>query len=312
MKPDNFSDIYIKNIVDDGSIDSGLIYFTRPYDFSLSGNYSSTSVNVFNHVFDQTIYPSTLISATGFSVYASSSNSFSGYYYVSMMKLFNLNEIKHFNGLFATTTLTSSITSSFNNSSRFNPDVSEGDRTIYQTLSSSISAIHLFAFDRNTYGDKIYDGSLSLYMDNVCIAYDSKTIKDTGIYTLTSSLSAYQSTTSSTTKFWVLPDTGLIMLWSSDSSVMNGLTGVNRVVFRNGLGIANTTINIHIDPDEYNLSENYSFYEKDYHSGQLPDTWITTIGLYNPWNDLLAVCKLQRPIRKTRIPLTFKIVIDHL
>ena len=39
--------------------------------------------------------------------------------------------------------------------------------------------------------------------------------------------------------------------------------------------------------------------------------FITTIGLYNSANDLMAVAKLARPLKKiTGIPMTFKVQID--
>ena len=39
--------------------------------------------------------------------------------------------------------------------------------------------------------------------------------------------------------------------------------------------------------------------------------FITTVGLYNNSNDLMAVAKLARPLKKpTDLPITFKVQID--
>jgi len=312
---DAFEDKYIKNILDFGSVDTGLIYFSRPYDFSLSGaSFDLTGVkNVFVHTFDQSIYPSSLSTATGWAVYASKDNSASGYYYTSLMQLFNFRVLANHDGLYSTTSVTSSVSAvNFINEGKFNMDLFQGDPTIWQTVSANLTGVYVYNFDREVYGDRIYDGSLSMYANNALVAFDANgVVNRNAVVSLSSSI--YGDSATSVTRFWAMPDIGKIIVWSNDLGTMNGLSSVTEIKFRNSIAVSNTTVNLRIEPNEYNLSDNFSFYLRDYSGGELPDTWITSIQLYNPWNDLIAVCKLQKPIRKTpNVHLTFKIVIDHL
>ena len=197
------------------------------------------------------------------------------------------------------------------NSGKFDMSLYQGNPAIYQTLSANVTGMYIYNFNREVYGDRIFDGSLVLLNNGTTAAYDNLGIsKNSGIYTLTSSI--YYDTLTSATRFWVLPDIGKIISWSSDSSILNSLSGVNEIQFKNTVAVANTTINLRIEPDEYNASENFSFYLRDYTSGETPDTFITSIGLFNDFNELLAVCKLQKPIRKSSsYPITIKIILDY-
>lgn len=76
-------------------------------------------------------------------------------------------------------------------------------------------------------------------------------------------------------------------------------------------------INVEVNEDEFNYSQNPTLQTGSY--GDLKDfaisndftPYITTIGLYNETNQLLAVAKLGKPLRKTdKNDITFKIKFD--
>jgi len=129
---------------------------------------------------------------------------------------------------------------------------------------------------------------------------------------------------------WFLPDTGLILLNAmalSGSAAAGGIglsvtrTNTNNLTnnqnFYNALNLegANFQINsqetitsdfVFIRPrsSEFNYSENPSFISGS--TGEViyndfinnPQTYVTTVGLYNDTNDLLAVAKLSKPLIK--------------
>jgi hypothetical protein len=308
-----FIDSYSKNILDGGSVDSGILNFSRPYTFSLTSNYSLTSQNIFSHSFDTTIYPTSLGTATGFSLFCTSANSFSGYYYTTIMQLYNQRELESFNGLFALTTLTAALTASFSSVDKFNPYKADNEfnNLSISSFSASVTGLYIYCFDRSIYGDKIHDGTLQLILNgsNTALAYDTYSYNNVSVYSLTSN---YNDSISSVTRFWVLPDNGKLVLWSSDQNIMNSFTGINVIKFRNSVAINNKTLNLHINPDEFNITENYTYYLNDYATGRAPETWFTTVGLYNPWNELIAVMKVQTPIKKGNVPITIKAILDLL
>ncbi len=309
---DTFSDIYTKNIIDDGSIDSSVIKFSRGFTFTLSGNqFSTTSLNTYQHLFDQSIYPSTLTSASGFAAFATSSNAFSGYYYTTIMQLYNRKLLYDWNGLFAITSLTSSTSSNFINTGLLNPNkaFNEFNNISVSSFSANVTGLYIFCFNKEIYGDHIHDGTLKLFFSgsSTAVAYDTYSFNNETVYSLTSN---YTDTTSAITRFWVFSDIGKVICWSSNPSILDSFSAITKVEFRNALSIPNLTMNLVLQPDEFQMSDNPSYYLKNYDTGQLSDTFFTTIGLYNPWNELLAVCKLQKPIRKTNVPMTIKLVID--
>lgn len=307
-----FSDIYTKNILDDGSIDSGLITFSRPYNFSFSGaTISTTSANTFLHLFDQSLYPSTLTSATGFGGYCKIDNALSGYYYTTIMQLYNRGLLLDFTGLFALTTLTGSTTTNFMNVDMYNPNRGNNAFNQYSisALTATVTSVHIFCFDRTIYGDHIHDGTLELYLTGSTsrLAYDTYSFNNEDTYSLTSN---YNDSTSAITRFWVFADIGKIICWSSNQSIMDSFTAITNIRFRNALDMPNTTVNLSINPEEFKFSDNPSYYSKNYSTGQLPDSFFQGVGLYNSWNELIAVCKFQNPIRKSTVPITVKLILD--
>ena len=305
----------MKNILEDGTIDGGNLYFTRPYNFSLSGNqYSLTSMNVYVHSFDNSVYPTSYSSATGISMYATYNNSFSAYFNSMLMKLYNANEIAYLNGksggIYSVSSMTSSTTSELYNSGRFNPSQFDGSNISLSSFSAAVTSMYIFSFNREVYGDRILDGTWKIYNGNTLLANEFIVQKDSPSFSLSSLL--YSTSLTSATKFWVFPDSGLMVAWSSSADTMNALSGISSIQFSNSVVVKNKTINLYIDPNEFNVSDNYSFYDRYLKTGQLSEPRITTIGLYNPWGTLIAKVKLPKAIRKTNVPITIKLVLDIL
>ena len=128
---------------------------------------------------------------------------------------------------------------------------------------------------------------------------------------------------------WFLPDTGLILLNAaalSGSAAAGGIglsitsaTGSNSTNLENFYNALNLGANFQINSQEtitsdfvfvrprsseFNYSENPSFISGS--TGEViyndfinnPQTFVTTVGLYNDTNDLLAVAKLSKPLIK--------------
>lgn len=195
---------------------------------------------------------------------------------------------------------------------------------------------YVISIDRGRYKEKILPGSLQLKLDvggdNITISDTSattttQTFTDAGrVYELKSNVSSSVATSGSYGK--LLPDIGVILLNEEalDAAVADG--GL-------ALGTGNSTNNNDENPKKlYNaivdgasfklssqetVSSNFVFVrarnsEFNYTtnpsmltgSGELrhdvlidsPETYITTVGLYNDNQDLLAVAKLSRPLLK--------------
>lgn len=305
-----FSDPYKKNILDDGTIDSGVLLFSRPYNFSLSGNYSSTSQNIFLHSYDQEIYPPSLSTATGFSVFATATNSSSGYYYMALMKLFNFRAIADYRGTFSITSITASTSSALYNAGKVDPNFLGGTNVTLSSFSASITSLYYYHFGREVIGDRILDGTLTLNNGLSLMAKEPYVAKDAPILSLTSTL--YQDSYSAVTRFWVFPDTGELILWSSSGGTLQALSAVSNIQFSNSVAISNITINALLQPEEFNSSANRSFYSRSFADGNTPDTCFSTLIFYNPWGQALATCQIPRTMRKSTVPLDAKIILDIL
>lgn len=76
-----------------------------------------------------------------------------------------------------------------------------------------------------------------------------------------------------------------------------------KVKFKSQLTLFQTQIRCQVDENEYNLSLNPTMMQPcsasiaDNVTGSYFDPYVTSIGLYNEQNDLLAVAKLSRPYR---------------
>ena len=205
-----------------------------------------------------------------------------------------------------------------------------GDETRdFQFGSSTPDDIIVINVNRARYKQALRVGSLNLKFDNnqsTNLTDDSVTNSGSAVITnagrqyniVTGSDGVAQSTT--TTYGFLYPDAGLIIL---DASALDGF---NNITITRGTSTQNAnhaTVLSHIDEFELDTQENISsqFYfvrakNKEFNyttnpsyidsRGNLnftsmvdnPVSYITTVGLYNDANELLAVAKLSQPIAK--------------
>ena len=87
--------------------------------------------------------------------------------------------------------------------------------------------------------------------------------------------------------------------------------------------VASTHYFVRVKNTQYNYSTNHS-YQRTGSNGELngqllhnsfiqnPQTFVTTVGLYNDFNELLAVAKLSKPLLKNfERETTIRIKLDH-
>jgi hypothetical protein len=92
------------------------------------------------------------------------------------------------------------------------------------------------------------------------------------------------------------------------------------MAFQNETAINSTLIFCRAEPDEFNFSSNPTYtntegklrvIDQGQESQQLPFTMVTTVGLYNEADSLLAVAKLSRPVEKNEEKdITFRVRLD--
>ena len=174
---------------------------------------------------------------------------------------------------------------------------------------------------RNRFKEKILPGSWSItiggqsYSDNSKVA-TTVSFNEAGRVFPIYPGSAGTPTSTTTSRGLFLPDIGAIILDSSLVGATNSTTYADSYNPESLIGvIASFTVNFQetISSDfvfvrarnaEYNYSENPSFISgstgaviyNDFINN--PQTYITTVGLYNDTNDLLAVAKLSTPLKK--------------
>lgn len=94
-------------------------------------------------------------------------------------------------------------------------------------------------------------------------------------------------------------------LYVSLKRAMTGNTAVSAFKARSAETISSTHYFVRLRNKEYNYSNNPTFYNTT--NGSLiqsefrnnPQVYVTTVGLYNDQNELLAVAKLSKPVRKS-------------
>ena len=92
------------------------------------------------------------------------------------------------------------------------------------------------------------------------------------------------------------------------------------ITFQNETAINSTLIFCRAAPDEFNFSSNPTYTDSDgliqvidtgNENTQKPFTMITTVGLYNEADTVLAVAKLSRPVEKNEEKdITFRVRLD--
>lgn len=122
-----------------------------------------------------------------------------------------------------------------------------------------------------------------------------------------------------------IPD---FMVSASIDNIVNHLascrfssSSVSAMNFQNNTNVNSTLFFCQVGPDEFNYSSNPTYTDTDgrivvidegQEGKQLPFTYITTVGLYDANDNLLAVGKLSRPIEKTpEKSLTLRLRSDY-
>lgn len=194
---------------------------------------------------------------------------------------------------------------------------------------------YIINIDRSRYKEKLLPGSLELTLtgpqnDTITISDTSTTtttdtFTDAGrVYNLTSNVSS--SVIGEGNYGWLLPDIGTILLngraldatgslggiglgtdfspsGSNINKIYNAIVAGNSFKLRSEETLSSNFVFLRAKNSEFNYSTNPSILTG---SGELlypslidsPQTYITTVGLYNDNNDLLAVAKLSRPLIK--------------
>ncbi len=92
---------------------------------------------------------------------------------------------------------------------------------------------------------------------------------------------------------------------------------IDSIDFNNTIELNSTIYFCRINHNEFNYSSNPTFTSAGRlvvknNVTDLPVTYITTVGLYSPDNELLAVAKLSEPIRKDpNTELTLRVRLDY-
>ena len=201
-----------------------------------------------------------------------------------------------------------------------------GDENTDFTLNGSITpSFFAISIDRARFKEKILPGSLLLEIDGVQYTDDSLdvttvTYKDAGrVYNLGAAATAdTPGSITGTPKGWVLPDIGIILV---DALFISALTPLNENANTAGNNpslfldeitsftlsseetVTSDYVFVRVKNSEFNYSMNPSFVDADgelTHDNMInaPQSYVTTVGLYNDNNDLLAVAKLSKPLLK--------------
>ena len=197
-----------------------------------------------------------------------------------------------------------------------------GDEDSNFTLdSTTLSEFYVLSIDRARYKEKLLPGTFEINTDNGVFIDNSTTLTtvtygDAGrVYKLVSG-SIANGALNTTEKGYLLPDIGTILLHTSSIATATTTTantnGENSKKFFNALTsirmnseetVSSQYAFVRVRNSEFNYSTNPSNITG---SGDLrhnvminsPQSYLTTIGLYNDNNDLLAVAKLSQPLLK--------------
>ena len=240
--------------------------------------------------------------------YVSRNNSLSSFYNVTMMKLYSSGAINDFNGYNKINV--TYATSETINYGKIIPISSSSAYTM------DLSNICLINVPKKYYGDEIKKDTLAIYDSSGNRMFYTRSVNYTNTHMFIEPDSNYFAAVSASLNHesfygWCLPDHGLVSIWSTNATVVNALTAsIHSVNLTGVLYNQNTTVNIVIQPDEYNTTTNPSFMERNTLSADsiANTTYITSVGLWNDYGDLLVVAKPAHPIRKhIGVPLSIKL-----
>lgn len=207
-----------------------------------------------------------------------------------------------------------------------------GDKDAHFTVNSANCTEALFlSIKRDIFKDEIKKGSVNLVLNGEY--WNQYTASDVGAATsfkqsVGGDYAPLYSGSTEVGQVWynagiiiVNPDDawGAIPLWSGsktlvnlqDSGSINNIVDgfrkkTERVVFHNQVNICSTSYYIRANNSEFNYSSNATFIDDEKRirvtsgsNAQLTRTYITTIGLYDANDNLLAVAKLNKPVVKS-------------
>jgi len=186
----------------------------------------------------------------------------------------------------------------------------------------------VISISQRIFGDGIKPGSFELTDNSTATTIKLKDDKRGNIYAVDPPLSQSNSSPSSSTNhigniFYTL---GVIVLketssYSSGNYYSRVATNNWKVKFKSTISTTTTEYILRINPSEFNISNNPTIFNwENTGSGYIKSSlstgsfnpYITTIGLYDKYENLVMVGKLSKPIKKSRrLPFTFKLKFDY-
>lgn len=198
-----------------------------------------------------------------------------------------------------------------------------GDEDTDFTLTgSTTTTLYAISIDRARFKEKILPASLLLEIGGVQFTDDSLdvttvTYKDAGrVYNLGQVATANTPGSITGTPIgWVLPDIGMILVngaaiqgttttANSDEANPAKLVGsLDSFTLSSEETVTSDYVFVRVKNSEFNYSMNPSYVDSNgelTHDNMInaPQSYVTTVGLYNDNNDLIAVAKLSKPLLK--------------
>ncbi len=197
------------------------------------------------------------------------------------------------------------------------------EESFFRINGSDAHSIYVISVERARYKEKILPGSLTIRVNGILYTDDSPntttdTFSDTGrVYNIVSGSAGAPADTTAVGLLY--PDAGILIISSSattgtgrnsnqdDDNNANFLTELQQstdtFTLRSEETVTSNYVFVRARNSEFNYSNNPSNITG---SGELrhdsmvdtPQAYISTVGLYNDNNDLLAVAKLSRPLLK--------------
>jgi hypothetical protein len=298
MKLEKLENIYYKNTdSQDSEMNFGTLGITKEFSVEFSDATSLTSLSEFTY---DIIY--------------NDNDIYKLYYASTMMKSYTNGAINNWNGTHAFKWEES--TGNYIPDKRMSNTLIE----IKDTLTSSVDLYPIAIFTAKTkyIGDNIEAGSLEFY-DSASsrMFYSTENSKSDSFFDVCPDEEYFSAVSSSLTAphylGWCLKNNGISCIWSDNFTLTSSLTAVKYCNFKGVLYINNITANIVINQDEFNTTTNksYEYINAINDRNIVNTTYITSVGFWNSYGDLLIVAKPSHPIRKyIDVPITIKLQFD--
>lgn len=198
-----------------------------------------------------------------------------------------------------------------------------GDENTDFTLTGSVTtSLYAISIDRARFKEKLLPGSLLMelggteYTDN-SLDVTTVTYKDAGrVYNLGETATAGEPGSITGTPIgWVLPDIGIILVNgaavtgtattanSDEANPAKLVAALSSFTLSCEETVTSDFVFVRVKNSEFNYSMNPSYVDANgelTHDSMInaPQSYVTTVGLYNDNNDLIAVAKLSKPLLK--------------